>query len=619
MWSVVFLIGLVLWAWQLRRDPVWLVLGGVYVYFAIPTREFHVPGAPYQAACFAGALLASLTYYLRFDTWTRDYLLRRAREATQAALEATKAQAEAALLEYAPRASGPGDLASAVSAAVAAPLNTQLRAHAPARLGPAVAEATTQSVELAALEAANRAFEVRERLSGGEAELRRALQARALPVYGEALSRLGPERAEAAMELSLAGEQKLGRGGGPMGMPGYFGPIEGVLTNWGLWMHLLFVLITWWGVNNAVYSRYIGAGRISNAWLLFLPLLGIVAGVRTVHHFIRFAYGWMFGTWHLAMNGVSLWLRFGGRADDIGGQGGEANFLGGVVVATAPIAFGLTLAYKNKWARLLMLGVAGCYTLAVLASGSRAGLLAFVGGMGYWFLNIRRRQLAIGLLSLAMAGFLVVAPSSFWEKMGTILSTKGKNPWVRSAVEPSKNERLELWKLAIHIFKQHPLRGVGPNNYMSVSAEELPFTDAYQGKRGLQAHNTWLQLLAEYGLVGAAIWGGSFFLAILALFLARRRVRRYPELEVFETIMLGLEAGMLSTIVVYFFNSFMWYDYVYWQMVTGPLALVIAYQGAARLDHLATPPPVESPPPPPRYRPPRHAGLSLSAKPYGRV
>lgn len=619
MRQLVFLIGLALFVWQLRKDAVWLTMGGVYVYFAIPSREFYAPNAPYQAAFFAGAVLMSLTYYLRFDDWTRGYLRRRCREAVQGALASVSEAAEAAFLKRAPKAASAGDLAVSVGAEIAAPLSAHIRANCPSRLSLVVQDAAQRTVDAAALEAATHAMGVRERFAkDSEVQLRRALSAQSAPLYAAAVDRLAAQTAEAAMDQLLFDEKSHQRasGGGPLGMPEYFGPIEGILTNWGLWMHLAFALYTLWAVENAVFSSHIGQNRIEITWLLYIPLLGIVAGVRTVHHFIRFAYAWMFGTWHLAMNGVTLWIREGGRADDIGGQGGEANFLGGVVVSTAPIAFGLTLAYKHRWARMLMLGVAGCYTLAILASGSRAGMLAFAGGLGYWLLNTRRRQLAVGLLCLATAGFLFVAPTTFWEKMGTILATKGKNPWVRNPIEPSKNERLELWKLAIKIFKTHPMTGVGPNNYMVVSAEELPFTDAYEGKRGLQAHNTWLQLFAEYGILGGAIWAGSFFLAILAFFLARRRIRRYPELEVFEAVLLGLEAGMLSTFVVYFFNSFMWYDYAYWQMVSGPLALVIAYQAAARLDHLQTAPALPPQPAPARYGPPRYSDLQLSARPY---
>jgi O-antigen ligase len=231
-------------------------------------------------------------------------------------------------------------------------------------------------------------------------------------------------------------------------------------------------------------------------------------------------------------------------------------------------------------------------------------------GIGYWMIMTNKKAIAGGLLFIAVACFLAVADEEFYERMGTIMGEKDNNPWIANEVEASKHERIVLWDLAIKIWKQHPMTGIGPMNYPRVSAEETSFTDAYQGRRGLQTHNTWLQFLSEYGLIGTFVWGGAFFFSIFCYWRARQRMRHYAGYEWFCAMCLGLEAGAMSTAIVISFNSFGWYDYLYWHFITGPLALEIAYSTAERLDWLE-PAQLEERRPPPRYGPPKRDGLAL--------
>ena len=221
-----------------------------------------------------------------------------------------------------------------------------------------------------------------------------------------------------------------------------------------------------------------------------------------------------------------------------------------------------------------------------------------------------------------LSGFLVVAPDSIWQRMATIVSTSDKNPWVETTVEHSKHERLVLWGLAIKIWEQHPYMGIGPTNYTKISAVETDFIDPYEGKRGLQAHNTWLQLLAEYGTVGAVVWAGSFFFSFFCYRRARKKMTGYPGWEWFPAFCLGLEAGTVGCALVLSFNSFQWYDYIYWHMVFGPVTLQIAKETSKRLDWLKPSRTVDPPSNefgddpstrhPPRYGPPKRDGLTIS-------
>lgn len=615
MWQALFFIGLVVVIIMAFKDPVWLVCAAVYVYFAIPFREFRVPSAPYQAAFFGLAALTSFFYYALFQKWGSREIHEHARRVGKLAVDAVRDKMKEALALAVVHEKLPGEIRQAAVAAAEEEALAVVAKESPAAITVSVRRAVQTTLSTAADAAEQEIVKILSRSKGmTKGNLRASVEDRAGPVLDEALEKTLEAELHRTIEERIDEDARSSTqessSRGPLGIPMPQGPIGGILTNPAFWLHIVFIVLTWYGAKTALYSYDRAAPRVMVSVLLLIPLSSILLSVRTAKQFRLYVYAWMFGTWHICMNGVTYWLQYGGRADNAGGQGGEANFLGAIIVTVAPIAFGLAINSQKTIEKIAFLGVAGCYALGVLASGSRAGLLAMIGGLGYWLVQTTRRGMAIGLAMLAACGFLVVAPESFWKKMGTILGPQDTNPWVEGRVEPSKGERLVLWTLAIDLWERHPVTGIGPLNYPVVSAEETDFTDPYKGQRGLQAHNTWLQLLAEYGVVGAVVWGGSFFFSIFCYRRARKRMQGYEGWEWFGAICLGLESGAISSGIVLTFNSFQWYDYVYWHMISGPLALEIARRTADRLDWLKPADLAESRPPP-RYGKPSRRDLSL--------
>ena len=592
MWLVLFLLGLAVVLWRATKDPVWFTMGGCYVYFAVPMEEFFAPTFKYQAVLFAGAVAGgAMMYPDLFDRWARADITEAARRMGHLAIARAKKAMSEVLISTGMR---PDNRQGAIQAAMLQAGRDEARRVLEDEGTPALNPIVMTAVDRTLEKASGRAEESVSALKG---RMRRAppstadaiLRGEVVESFEEHATDGLDERLNQRLEKAFEDEEPTrsrSEGEGPLGIPQPVSSMAGIFTNVGVWLHIVFIILTYIGAQIAIYDPDASLDKFEVARLLLIPIFGILAGVRTPRHFFMFVLAWCFGVWHICMNGVTYWLQYGGRADNAGGQGGEANFLGGIIVSVIPVMFGLTLNLKVLWQRLAALGTAGCYTLGVLASGSRAGFLALGMALGYWVLHTNRRMIAVGVMLMAGSGFLVAAPESFWERMGTIVGMRGDNQWVENPAEPSAGSRIVLWNLAFDIWKRHPVMGIGPYNYMEVSAEETTFVDAYEGKRGLQAHNTWLQLLAEYGTVGSIVWGGSFFLALYLFRRARKKMRQYEGMEWFCAICLGLEAGGIGTAAILMFNSFQWYDYLYWYMVSGPLALSIASRHAERLDWL---------------------------------
>jgi hypothetical protein len=80
-------------------------------------------------------------------------------------------------------------------------------------------------------------------------------------------------------------------------------------------------------------------------------------------------------------------------------------------------------------------------------------------------------------------------------------------------------KRYDLWRIAWHQFRDHPVRGIGAGNY-----DRTYFLERKSDQYVLQAHSIELQTLGETGLVGAAALA-AFLGAVLVAFwrMARRR------------------------------------------------------------------------------------------------
>jgi O-antigen ligase len=613
LWLALFVIALPVALYKGLRDPVWCAVAAAYLYFAIPYREFNAGELPYQVAFWAlGVLMAALLYRRYFRNSAAKEIETVAVSAVTNAIESIRGDLKNAVIEAGMGSPLPGEVRAQAIGSVETRALQAVDRQAPRPISRAMRRAAHAIMYAAADAGEGECLKVLDRSRGAtKGNVRAALDARVPPIVDEALDKtMRPTILDGIKQETEAHETKIAKEGGPttaslgpMGIPLFRGPLLALLSNPGLLLFVAFMVLTYVGAENAEFDVNKAMGKFETEQLLLIPMIAIICCIRDPRHVRLFVFGWCAGVAHICMNAITYWLHNGGRADDVGGQGGESNFLGAIIMTVCPIAFGMVLNEKTRFMRLVGMGLSGIFVLGVLACGSRAALVALLGCGAYWLFHTNRKGIAAGVAVLGAAGFLAVAPDSFWERMGTIIGPMDQNPWVKLEDEPSKHEREVLWALAIDIWKAHPLMGIGPGQYNYVSAEQTDFVDAYQGARGLQTHNMWLQMLAEYGTLGTAVWAGAFFLSMLCYALARRRMKNYPGWAWFSSMCLGLEAGALGSAIACTFNSFQWYDYHYWHFVLGPVVYQVAKEAAERLEWMK-PVDLTEARPPPRYGPP---------------
>lgn len=180
-----------------------------------------------------------------------------------------------------------------------------------------------------------------------------------------------------------------------------------------------------------------------------------------------------------------------------------------ILATTVPLTFWL-LGASPRW-RLPLLGVIALIAAAIVLSLSRGTIVGLAAGLA-WMALVDRRHVRLvlggGLLALLVAVLVIRSDPSRFE---TALLYKQK------VAEYNVTTRYDAWTAAAELAVEKPLLGVGPGNFRFYYNER---TDRPAGTHNLSvAHNAYLDVAAELGLVAMAL-----FVLYLALIMGRLTV-----------------------------------------------------------------------------------------------
>ena len=101
------------------------------------------------------------------------------------------------------------------------------------------------------------------------------------------------------------------------------------------------------------------------------------------------------------------------------------------------------------------------------------------------------------------------------------------------------------------MFLQHPIIGNGYGAFAMLYRENTSLVGVYTAQFQLGAHNEYLQVLAELGLVGFAAW----LWVIIAFFRFGLRALSQIADDFYRSLIIGLMAAELSMLVLFTVNS----------------------------------------------------------------
>ena len=178
--------------------------------------------------------------------------------------------------------------------------------------------------------------------------------------------------------------------------------------------------------------------------------------------------------------------------------------LGMVLALGIPVAWYLTNSQNTGSRSLVQKWINYAYIPVALAgialSGTRTALIAALPGVIFGLVSITRigiwAKSAIVLVFISATFILTpLIPQASFDRLGTVGTEMTQGDW---------NGRIELWSQGLASFAEHPILGIGSNMYRSVNVE------------GKVAHNSFLSVLVELGLVGLIL-----FLIVLAIVISQ--------------------------------------------------------------------------------------------------
>ncbi len=224
----------------------------------------------------------------------------------------------------------------------------------------------------------------------------------------------------------------------------------------------------------------------------------------------------------------------------VGGSIGSPNGAGAYLSVLLSVAAGTLVSSVSSRKKLLAAVAFAVGAFALVMTYSRGGFISFLVGMGLVFLvsaarsPAARKWIVVGFF--ALASVVLISRSS--------LETR-----VLGEDAGAAYSRVPLMRLAFSIIAEHPVVGVGANNFVAVMDGYA--TGEFRHQFFYTVHNKYLLIWAETGLVGllAYLW---FLFSILHRGWQAWRMQD----RVLSPIVLGLTAGLCGHMVQMLVDAF---------------------------------------------------------------
>ena len=253
-----------------------------------------------------------------------------------------------------------------------------------------------------------------------------------------------------------------------------------------------------------------------NSWIFHPLMLGLA--ISAITGLIQAATGWGLPEALLQFRKDAFGYAAIGLQPDL--HAFAAHMLLGVVGL-----WGYFLVCKSKVERLCIAILFLLCSAGLIASKSRASLFIAIIAL-----------IVLGLIYLYRHSkkFFIVSLIAFITVVCVVLLGAGSIPglaWVGELMTQMQSRRLdslsdlggmmgsrfEIWSAVTNMFSAYPLMGVGEGNFYRLSSNiSFARSEFLQLNRGENAHNYFLQVLAENGLVGILVFAIAFMVPYLA-------------------------------------------------------------------------------------------------------
>jgi O-antigen ligase len=224
------------------------------------------------------------------------------------------------------------------------------------------------------------------------------------------------------------------------------------------------------------------------------------------------------------------------------------NTFGQVLAASAVLAFYLACMETRRSGRLLAGAIAVACTAGVVYTQSRAALVALaIGALAIGALRgVRVRVLALAAAAAVVLGLLVL-PQPLAQRVSSLADVVTTNPVALqdTALRGRAAENLA----ALRMWTEHPLVGVGPDNFESRYLGYSAAIGIDPRPEQRSAHNLYLESLAETGVLGGLAFFSILGLALTGAWRARKLLER-PDALLGEGLFVALGVFLITALTL---------------------------------------------------------------------
>lgn len=286
---------------------------------------------------------------------------------------------------------------------------------------------------------------------------------------------------------------------------------------------------------------------------------------------------------NLSLNAYLYGRRVNARLEGIGSADAfGSNEFGLLLASVIPLMF-CFLKSGTKYEKIACIGALPFILNAFILCNSRGSAVAFAAGGVISFLLVSDKLLRRWAILAAIAAlplFLYLADEEYVERFSTLFTASSEMD--EDEANQLSSGRTEIWAYGMEMAGDYPL-GVGPEGFRRLSRFYMPdhvLTFRPGAEFGVRsAHNTFLQVMVEEGILGLIVW----LMMCLSTFLALRKSfalvsDQFTNPIFWRLLIFGQSIGFVAINFGGLFNSRIYYEYFWWQVALAAVTLGVMRQ-----------------------------------------
>lgn len=291
-------------------------------------------------------------------------------------------------------------------------------------------------------------------------------------------------------------------------------------------------------------------GRKQRIWIF---LLGIMVALNVGIALYQSVSPEVFYFWQKGIDGYQI----------VGGLFGHYNVFASFLNGTIFFFLSYLFLGRQTWLRVVFAVLSVLIFTALVLSGSRGGWVSFVLGGSVWMVLLlvflkQRGSKMVGVASLLAVILAVVGGVTAVSVVKKLTFERQKESRPDHEIEDvnlgeSDGGRFVFQQMAFEVFQDAPVTGQGPRAFSYRALEKWdPASYSPWNARPFFAHNEYLQVLSDYGLIGFTLVIAIFFIhGIVGMAGLLRQDSRDPELPIWQ---LGALGGLVAILCQSFFS-----------------------------------------------------------------